>query len=120
MATLEGSGSQVRLGVSPLSWTNDVLVELGGDRVVHIHLKDVRREVLEWARKKDVSFNSAVREGIFTVPGDGCIDFSEIGQFIKSSGYSGWVIVEAEQDPAKAEPRLYTKKAYQYVKDRLL
>jgi inosose dehydratase len=91
-----------------------------GDRVVHIHLKDVRREVLDWARKKDVSFNSAVREGIFTVPGDGCIDFSEIGQFIKSSGYSGWIIVEAEQDPAKAEPRLYTKKAYQYVKDRLL
>jgi inosose dehydratase len=91
-----------------------------GDRVVHIHLKDVRREVLDWARKKDVSFNSAVREGIFTVPGDGCIDFSEIRQFIKSSGYSGWVIVEAEQDPAKADPRLYTKKAYQYVKDRLL
>jgi inosose dehydratase len=91
-----------------------------GDRVVHIHLKDVRREVLDWARKKDVSFNSAVREGIFTVPGDGCIDFSEIGHFIKSSGYSGWVIVEAEQDPAKAEPRLYTRKAYQYVKNRLL
>jgi inosose dehydratase len=91
-----------------------------GDRVVHIHLKDVRCEVLEWARKKDVSFNSAVREGIFTVPGDGCIDFSEIGQFIKSSGYSGWVIVEAEQDPAKAEPRLYTRKACQYVKNRLL
>jgi inosose dehydratase len=91
-----------------------------GNRVVHIHLKDIRREVLDWARKKDVSFNSAVREGIFTVPGDGCIDFSEIRQFIKSSGYSGWVIVEAEQDPAKADPRLYTKKAYQYVKDRLL
>jgi inosose dehydratase len=88
--------------------------------VVHIHLKDVRREVLDWARKKDVSFNSAVREGIFTVPGDGCVDFSEIGQFIQSSGYSGWVIVEAEQDPAKAEPRLYTRKAYQYVKNRLL
>jgi inosose dehydratase len=91
-----------------------------GDRVVHIHLKDVRREVLDRARKKDVSFNSAVREGVFTVPGDGCIDFSEIGQFISSSGYSGWVVVEAEQDPAKAEPRLYTGKAYQYVKDRLL
>jgi inosose dehydratase len=91
-----------------------------GDRVVHIHLKDVRREVLDWARQKDVSFNSAVREGIFTVPGDGCLDYSEIGQFMRSSGYSGWVVVEAEQDPAKAEPRLYTGKAYQYVNDRLL
>jgi inosose dehydratase len=91
-----------------------------GARVVHIHLKDVRREVLAWARQNDVSFNSAVREGVFTVPGDGCLDFSEIAQFIRSSGYSGWLIVEAEQDPGKAAPRLYTGKAYQYVKDRLL
>jgi inosose dehydratase len=91
-----------------------------GDRVVHIHLKDVRREILDWAHKKDVSFNSAVRGGVFTVPGDGCLDFSDIGQFVRSSGYRGWVVVEAEQDPAKANPRLYTGKAYQYVKDRLL
>jgi inosose dehydratase len=90
-----------------------------GERVVHIHLKDVRREVLDWTRKKDVSFNSAVKEGIFTVPGDGYLDFSGLGQFIKSSGYNGWVIVEAEQDPGKAEPRLYAGKAYRYVKDRL-
>jgi len=89
------------------------------DRVVHIHLKDVRRDVLDWARKNNVSFNSAVREGLFTVPGDGGVDFSEIGKFVRSSGYSGWVVVEAEQDPAKAEPRMHTKKAYQYVKNLL-
>ena len=111
MATLEGSGSQVRLGVSPLSWTNDVLAELGGDVPLEICLQDAA----------EIGYQGVeLREGIFTVPGDGCIDFSEIGQFIKSSGYSGCEIVEAEQDPAKAEPRLYTKKAYQYVKDRLL
>jgi inosose dehydratase len=91
-----------------------------GDRVVHIHLKDVRREVLERARKNDVTFNSAVREGLFTVPGDGNVDFTEIGKFVRSSGYSGWVIVEAEQDPAKAEPRKYTEKAYRYLKDLLI
>jgi inosose dehydratase len=57
-----------------------------GDRVVDIHLKDVRREVLEWAHKNDATFNSAVREGLFTVPGDGCLDFSEIlGPGIKKS-----------------------------------
>ena len=90
-----------------------------GDRVVHIHLKDVRRDVLDWARKNDVTFNSAIREGLFTVPGDGNVDFTEIGKFIRSSGYSGWVVVEAEQDPAKAAPRIYTEKAYQYVKNLL-
>src|ERR1700688_4840778 len=90
-----------------------------GDRVVHIHLKDVRRNVLDWARKNDVTFNSAVREGLFTVPGDGNVDFTEIGKFVRSSGYSGWMVVEAEQDPAKAAPRIYTEKAYHYVKNLL-
>jgi inosose dehydratase len=90
-----------------------------GDRVVHIHLKDVRPDVLQRARKSDLTFNSAVRDGLFTVPGDGAVDFSEIGKFVRSSGYSGWVVVEAEQDPAKAEPRVYAGKAYRCVKDLL-
>jgi inosose dehydratase len=88
-----------------------------GDRVVHIHLKDVRRKILEGVREKDMSFNSAVREGVFTVPGDGDVDFSEMAKFLRTSGYRGWVIVEAEQDPAKAPPRLYAEKAYRYAKD---
>ncbi len=86
-----------------------------GSRIVHIHLKDVRKEVLERARKNDWSFNAAVREGMFTVPGTGDIDFSPIGDFIRSSGYGGWVVVEAEQDPAKAAPKTYTEKAYHFV-----
>jgi len=88
-----------------------------GERVVHIHLKDVRRKVLEGVRERDVSFNSAVREGFYTVPGDGDVDFSELAKFVRTSGYRGWVIVEAEQDPAKAAPRLYAQNAYRYVKD---
>jgi len=87
-----------------------------GSRVVHIHLKDVRREVLERARKNDWSFNTAVREGMFTVPGDGEIDFSAIGEFVRTSGYRGWLLVEAEQDPAKAPPKLYTEKAYHFIR----
>jgi len=90
-----------------------------GPRVVHVHLKDVRRDTLERARKNDWSFNSAVREGLFTVPGDGDIDFSAIGGFVRTSGYRGWVVVEAEQDPAKAPPKLYTEKAHHYVRELL-
>jgi inosose dehydratase len=87
-----------------------------GPRVVHIHLKDVRQEVLERARKNGWSFNSAVREGMFTVPSDGDIDFSAVGEFIRLSGYRGWVVVEAEQDPAKAHPKLYTERAYHFIR----
>ena len=88
-----------------------------GSRVAHIHLKDVRRDVLERARNNDWSFNSAVREGMFTVPGDGDIDFSAVGEFIRTSGYRGWVVVEAEQDPAKAPPKLYAEKAYHFIRN---
>ena len=91
-----------------------------GTRVVHIHLKDVRRNVLERARKNDWSFNTAVRAGMFTVPGDGDMDFSAIGEYVRTSRYSGWVVVEAEQDPAKAPPKLYTEKAYHFVKKVLV
>jgi inosose dehydratase len=90
-----------------------------GSRVVHIHLKDVRRDVLERARQNDWSFNSGVREGMFTVPSDGDIDFSAIGKFLRTSGYRGWVVVEAEQDPAKAPPKLYAEKAYHFIKKLL-
>jgi inosose dehydratase len=90
-----------------------------GSRVVHVHLKDVRPGVLDRVRKDDVSFNSAVREGLFTVPGDGCVDFSEIAKFVPTSGYRGWVVVEAEQDPAKATPKVYAQKAYRYIKERM-
>ena len=88
-----------------------------GNRIVHIHLKDVRNGVLSWARKNDVSFNTAVREGVFTVPGQGDVDFSPVAEFVRSSGYNGWLIVEAEQDPVKAPPRLNAEKAFQYVVD---
>jgi inosose dehydratase len=91
-----------------------------GSRVVHIHLKDVRRKVLKEVRKNDLSFNAGVRAGMFTVPGDGDVDFTAIGEFIRTSGYRGWVVVEAEQDPAKAAPKLYTEKAYHFIRKLML
>jgi hypothetical protein len=76
-----------------------------------------RRDVLRGILERDASFNTGVREGFFTVPGDGDVDFSELARFVKTSGYGGWVIVEAEQDPARATPWQYAEKAYRYVKD---
>ena len=52
------------------------------------------------------SFLKGVLEGVFTVPGDpeGCVDFREVCRILKEIGYQGWIVVEAEQDPRKANP----------------
>jgi inosose dehydratase len=78
-------------------------------RIVHVHCKDVRREVLERCRNRDTSFLNAVLEGVFTVPGDGMVDYRSVLAPIARSGYSGWLVVEAEQDPAVAPPMQYAK-----------
>jgi inosose dehydratase len=76
-------------------------------RIVHVHCKDVRREVLERSRNTDASFLNAVLEGVFTVPGDGMVDFAAVLEPLARSGYQGWLVVEAEQDPAVAIPHVY-------------
>ncbi|MDQ6435526.1 myo-inosose-2 dehydratase [Mesorhizobium sp. LHD-90] len=81
-------------------------------RVVHFHCKDVRRPVLEKARRDDMSFMAAVLEGIFTVPGDGSVDFLSLLKPLAERGYQGWLVVEAEQDPAKAHPLTFATKGY--------
>lgn len=65
-------------------------------------------------------FNDAVRAGIFTVPGDGMVDFAPLARFLKESAYSGWLVVEAEQDPMKAPPAETVKRAFDFVNDRIL
>lgn len=82
------------------------------DRVVHFHCKDVRAPVLEKARRQDMSFMAAVMEGIFTVPGDGSVDFLSLLRPLAGRGYEGWLVVEAEQDPAKANPLAYATMGY--------
>ncbi len=76
-------------------------------RVVHVHCKDVRKPMLEKARTGDMSFMGAVLEGIFTVPGDGFLDYASILRVLAEANYSGWLVVEAEQDPRKAHPLTY-------------
>ncbi|WFU04625.1 myo-inosose-2 dehydratase (plasmid) [Rhizobium sp. CB3171] len=81
------------------------LIDRFGDRIVHIHLKDVRGAVMDVVREFDLSFNAGVRAGMFTVPGDGIVDFAPAGAFVRNGGYQGWLVVEAEQDPANAPPK---------------
>jgi inosose dehydratase len=87
-------------------------------RIRHVHLKDMRRAVYEQAVKGKWSFIKAIKEGVFTVPGDGCVDFVPVFDKLKQAGYSGWWVVEAEQDPAKANPLEYVIKARQYIKEK--
>jgi inosose dehydratase len=84
-------------------------------RVVHVHCKDVRRPILERARAEDMSFQNAFLDGIFTVPGDGCVEFLPLLRMLHDHGYGGWLVVEAEQDPAKAHPLTYAKLGYSNV-----
>lgn len=87
-------------------------------RIAHIHLKDVRPEIIEKVKNEKLSFLDGVRAGTFTVPGDGAIDFEPIFRIINESGYEGWMVVEAEQDPAKANPLEYALKARKYIEEK--
>ena len=84
-------------------------------RVKHVHLKDIRPDVVKKVKDEKLSFLQGVRAGAFTVPGDGCIDFAPIFDILDAAGYKGWMIVEAEQDPAKANPLEYALKAREYI-----
>jgi inosose dehydratase len=83
------------------------LVKTHVKRIVHVHCKDPRKAILDKARAEDMSFMDAVLAGIFTVPGDGSIDYVPILRVLAEANYSGWLVVEAEQDPKKANPLTY-------------
>lgn len=88
-----------------------------GHRVRHVHYKDVRADVNRWVREENKSFLDGVIAGAFTVPGDpeGTIDFQAVTEALKKLDYSGWIVVEAEQDPAKAPPYEYSKLGYDHI-----
>ena len=87
------------------------------DRVGHVHLKDMRLDVVEQVRQNNWSFLQAVRNGSFTVPGDGGVDFDPILKLLSEAKYEGWLLVEAEQDPAKADPLEYAMKARKFIRE---
>jgi len=87
-------------------------------RVAHVHCKDVRWETFTKQKSRGSSFLDGVLAGMFTVPGDGGIDYAEIMQALKRMDYSGWIVIEAEQDPAVAEPRTYADLGLKTLKAR--
>jgi len=101
-------------GADPL----EVTVQYG-PRIKHIHLKDVRADVVARVRKENLSFYDGIEAGVFTVPGDGAIDFVPIFAALAKADFAGWLVVEAEQDPAKANPLEYAKKARTYLRKTL-
>ena len=78
-------------------------------RIVHVHCKDIRKDKLARAQKEDLSFLDGVLGDVFAVPGDGSIDFEPILQALAKNKYSGWLVVEADQDPAKAHPLTHAR-----------
>ena len=93
------------------------MLEKFADRVGHVHLKNMRMPIVEKVTKEEWSFLKAVREGAFTVPGDpdGCVEFDKVFDLLDKANYEGWIMVEAEQDPAKANPFEYSKMGREYI-----
>jgi len=96
------TGHATFAGVDPVA-----LARRYRERIAHVHCKDVRRPVLQAALRDDRSFLDSVIDGVFTVPGDGMVDFAAV--LAELPGYAGWLVVEAEQDPAKAHPATYAR-----------
>ena len=96
-----------------------MIFENYSSRLHHIHCKDIRKNILDKSLKEDLSFRGAFLEGAFTVPGDGCIDYKPLFDILKKNNYSGWLVVEAEQDPKKANPLEYAIKGYKYLTETL-
>lgn len=88
------------------------------DRIAHVHLKDVRSEVVAKAKAENWSFLQGVRAGTFTIPGDGAIDFDPVFKALENAGYEGYMVVEAEQDPAKANPLEYAIRARKFIAEK--
>ena len=104
------TGHMLFAGGNSIKLTEDFM-----ERIIHVHCKDIRKDVLEKSLKNDSTFRQAFLDGAFTVPGDGCIDYKPFLTVLKNRNYKGWLVVEAEQDPAKANPFEYAKIGYDYL-----
>jgi len=107
---LVDTGHMVYAGGDPVA-----VVRRHGHRLNHIHCKDIRPAVLADVKARDLSFLDAVIEGVFTVPGDGCIDYAAFAAALAEADYGGWVVVEAEQDPVKAPPLEYARIGHDHL-----
>ncbi|CAN5180808.1 myo-inosose-2 dehydratase [soil metagenome] len=122
-AFIANTGSSVGLtldtGHAALGGVNSLaIIRDHPERVAHVHCKDVRWETFAKVKAAGSSFLDGVLFGMFTVPGDGGIDYAEIMQALRRIDYSGWIVIEAEQDPALADPREYAALGLKTLKDR--
>lgn len=111
---LYDSGHMAFAGGDPLA-----VIERHAKRILHVHMKDVRQTVLDRLDRKQQSFLDAVLAGVFTVPGDGRLDFNAIVGRLHDVGYEGWFIVEAEQDPKLAPPAEFARMGYEALRQAL-
>lgn len=110
---MSDSGHFTYCGEDPLAMVTKYV-----DRIKHVHLKDVRPEVVAKVKETGMSFLDGVRAGAFTIPGDGCIDFDPIFRVLENADYRGYMVVEAEQDPAKANPLEYAIRARKFIAEK--
>lgn len=113
VSLLFDTGHFAYCGADPLE-----MVKTYADRIRHVHLKDIRPEVVQKVKDNGLSFLEGVRMGAFTIPGDGCIDFDPIFEVLEKAGYEGYMVVEAEQDPVKANPFEYALKARAFIREK--
>jgi inosose dehydratase len=104
------SGHLCFAGADPLAVLNKHIT-----RVCHVHCKDVRPGILAQAHQEDWSFLHSVLKGVFTVPGDGAINFNSLLSRLREHGYRGWLVVEAEQDPAVAPSYQYAQMGFRHL-----
>jgi inosose dehydratase len=119
---MEGTGDEVGLlfDTGHLAFAGDTPAATSArwaHRINHVHAKDVRPAILERARRERWSFLDSVVAGVFTVPGDGTVDFTAALQPLRAVAYAGWMIVEAEQDPARADPLVFACRGYAHLCD---
>jgi inosose dehydratase len=120
MATTDPVAVFLLLDTGHLYWAGDDPLSLAkayADRIKHVHLKDIRPDVIGRSAQHNLSFEESIREGVFTVPGDGAIEFKPILQVLADYGYEGWLTIEAEQDHRKAHPLTYALKARAYLRE---
>ena len=108
------TGHMAFAGDDPIAAARDYAHRIG-----HVHLKDIRPEIVSRVREEGLSFQQGIEAGVFTVPGDGAIDFVPVLEALGAAGYQGWLVVEAEQDPAKANPLEYALKGRGYLREVL-
>lgn len=113
VSLLFDSGHFAYCGENPVA-----MVEKYVGRIKHVHLKDIRSEIVKKVREENMSFLAGVRAGAFTIPGDGCVDFDPIFKVLEEASYEGYMVVEAEQDPAKANPLEYAIRARKFIAEK--